>query len=79
MASLPDGVKNTRASSMPDTRATSSAKAIMGSLRYSVEVCITLAACSSTAATTLGSACPIMVVSTPPKKSRKRLPSTSHT
>ena len=55
---------------MPDTRATSSAKAIMGSLRYSVEVCITLAAWSWTAATTLGSAWPIMVVSTPPKKSR---------
>ena len=55
---------------MPDTRATSSAKAIMGSLRYRVDVCITLAACSCTAATTLGSAWPIMVVSTPPKKSR---------
>ena len=70
LASLPEGVKNTRASSMPETRATSSAKAIIGSLRYSVEVCITLAAWSCTAATTLGSAWPIMVVSTPPKKSR---------
>ena len=69
-ASLPEVVNSTRGSAMPETAATSSANEIISSFRYSVEVCITLAAWDCTASTTAGLACPIMVVSTPPKKSR---------
>ena len=58
LASVPEVVKNTRASGMPDSAAISSASSIIGSDRYSVEVCITLAAWSCTAATTSGLAVP---------------------
>ncbi len=75
LASEPEAVKKTRASGMPDRRQMRSASSIIGSLRYSVEVCITFAACSCTAAVTFGWLCPIIVVSTPPKKSRYRSPS----
>ena len=70
LASVPEVVKNTRASGMPLMAAISSASSIIGSQRYSVEVCSTLAACSLMAAVTAGLLCPTMVVSTPPKKSR---------
>ena len=41
LASLPELVKNTRASGMPDTRATFSASSTCCRIRYSVEVCTT--------------------------------------
>jgi hypothetical protein len=70
LASLPEVVKKTRASAMPDSPAINSANSIMGSDRYSVEVCSTWSACTRRAAVTSGWAWPIIVVSTPPKKSR---------
>jgi hypothetical protein len=54
LASLPEGVKYTRASGMPEAAATISANSIIGSERYSVEVCMILAAWCCTAALTAG-------------------------
>jgi hypothetical protein len=39
LASVPELVKNTRGSGMPETRATFSARSICCRIRYSVEVC----------------------------------------
>ena len=55
---------------MPDAAHTISPNSIIGGDRYSVDVCITFAACACTAAVTSGWSWPIIVVSTPPKKSR---------
>lgn len=49
------------------------------SIRYRVEEWKILSACSFTAPATSGIACPLMVVTIPPKKSRYSLPSESHT
>ncbi len=71
LASVPELVKNTRASGMPDTRAIFSASSTWLRIRYSVEVCtMPVASCRSTAARISGMSYPIMLVSTPPKKSR---------
>ena len=69
-ASVPDVVKNTLASGMPESPASFSANSIIGALRYSVEVCSILPACSRTASTTSGTLWPLIVVRMPPKKSR---------
>ncbi len=78
-ASEPEVVKHTRASGMPDFSAICSARSSIGGDRYNDDVCSVLAACSWIAAVTAGLLCPTMVVSTPPKKSRYFVPSTSHT
>jgi len=79
LASVPDAVKNTRASGIPETAATSSANRIMGSDKYKVDVCMALAAWSCTALTTSGLLWPIIVVKTPPNQSRYLSPSTPYT
>ena len=70
LASVPEVVKKTLASGIPDTAAISSASSTIGRLRYSVEVWRIFPACSATAAVTSGSACAVIVVRMPPKKSR---------
>ncbi len=70
LASVPDGVRKTLASGMPDSSAIRSASSTVCSLRYSVEEWRILPACSWTAAVTSGSACAVIVVRMPPKKSR---------
>ena len=78
-ASVPDVVKNTRASGIPDWLAIFSASSSIGSDRYNVDVCSTLADCSWMAAVTAALLWPTIVVNTPPNMSRYRLPSRSHT
>jgi len=70
VASVPEVVKNTLASGMPDRLAIISASSIIGSLRYIVDVCSRRSACCCTAAVTSGTLWPIIVVRIPPKKSR---------
>ena len=53
VASVPELVKNTRASGIPDSRAIFSASSICDRTRYSVEVCTTpVRSCRSTASRT---------------------------
>ncbi len=70
LASVPEVVKKTRASGMPDRAATRSASSIIGRLRYRVEEWMIRPACSATALVTSGRAWAVIVVRMPPKKSR---------
>ena len=62
LASVPELVKKTFASGMPDRSAIFSASSICDSIKYSVEVCSILSACALIAATTSGTLYPDMVV-----------------
>ncbi len=70
MASVPEVVKKTLASGMPDSAAIRSASSTIGRMRYSVEVWRILPACSLTASVTSGTRGRSIVVRIPPKKSR---------
>ena len=70
LASVPEVVRKTFGSSMPDTAAICSASCTIGRFRYSVDVCRIRPAWSLTAFVTSGSACAVIVVRMPPKKSR---------
>jgi len=79
-ASVPDPTKNAFAGFVTGASSTSrSASRTIGSMRYSVEVCAILPACSRSASTSRSWACPEMVVTIPPKRSRYSLPSESQT
>ncbi len=70
LASVPEVVRKTFASGMPDTVAICSASSTIGVLRWSVELWMIRPAWSATAAVTSGTACAVIVVRMPPKKSR---------
>ena len=55
---------------MSETDAICSASSTIGRFRYSVDVWMIRPACSATALVTSGSACAVIVVRMPPKKSR---------
>src|SRR5690606_16264934 len=79
LASVPELVKNTLASGMPDNSAIFSASSICGSMRYRVEVWTIFSACALIASTISGTLYPVIVVRIPPKKSRYVTPSASVT
>jgi hypothetical protein len=70
-ASVPELVKKTLASGIPDSRAIFSASSTWLRIRYSVDVCTTpVPIWRSTASRTAGTSYPSMLVRMPPKKSR---------
>ena len=79
-ASVPELVKKTLASGMPDSSAIFSASSIWRRIRYTVEVCaIPVSSCARTASEISAMSYPIALVRMPAKKSRYSLPSPSVT
>jgi hypothetical protein len=70
LASVPLVVRKTLASGMSETPAITSASSTIGRFRYRVDEWMIRSACSATALVTSGSACAVIVVRMPPKKSR---------